>query len=351
MAASKKTSAKKPVARQPSGTSVRALAIRRELDGLTKEFVAWFNADGGDDTAAALHVLDEAATVLGLVVDGGFEAAATVFDADPLLDAADAAMSAEPDDEKAAFTLTALRTYVEFLEETGRWEGSPEGLEEVQELLFLGARDRMGGFTFDLPELSESDELAALAGTVLVRSAEGILAWLAGGQAIDASQEFPQPADQPGLVAAAGTGHAVAIWAAMVELELIQIDGDRAVSAPAAQAFLAGSAEDRVVELRGLASLAMAELVEESPSELDNREVAESITVGVLSLATSAEPLEMDQVFARAEGDGEDAGVARFVQQALRAMADLGLLTLDGHVVMEPFAVRALAETFGGDYD
>ncbi|WP_427018572.1 hypothetical protein ACQCSX_08580 [Pseudarthrobacter sp. P1] len=348
MAAAKKTAQKKPSSTPSSGISVRALAIRRSVEALTPDFVAWFNQDG-DDTAAALAVLGEVATVAGVLVDAGYETTALAFEADPLLDAADAVMAEEPDDEQASFTLTALRIYIEFLEETGRWAGSDEALGDVQAMLFMGAQDRMGGFTFDLPELSEEAELAGLAGTELVRSAEAILAWLGTGTPIGPG-ERPLPVDHGGMVQAAGSGHAEAIWNALLELELVAVDADTAAPAPAAQTFLSGGTEDRLVEVRGLASLAMVELVEESPSELENREVAESITVGVLSLATSAEPLAVEQVLDRADSEAEDADVAGFVQQTLESLQTLGLLRMDGHVVMEPFAVRALAEAFSGDY-
>ncbi|WP_026555468.1 hypothetical protein [Arthrobacter sp. 35W] len=354
MAAQKKSAPKKPAKGQgapgangtPGGTSVGAVRARNALAELTPAFVDWFAASGGT-AAVAVEVFSEIEAVVGAHFQAAAEAQETAFGPE-FTQAVEALIEAEPDDELAADILDAARFYVQFLEESGRWTGTGGQLAEVREGLYMAADAPLGGLDFFVPELSIEEELAGWAATPLIRSATSILTWLGEGQPVEAG-EAPLPRELDGFLAAAANPHAQAIWLALMDMELVLVNDGVATPSEEVPAFLSGAPEDQVVEHRGVGSMVMAELVEESASEVGDREMAQTIAVGVLSLATGIQPLTVEQVYAQQEaGDDVDEEVGRFVTERLDALAELGLVTLDGHVVVEPFARHALSEAFGG---
>ena len=151
----------------PRSVSLSSFRAARTLDALAPAFVQWFD-DGSPGAAAAAveylklmepvmsHYLESTAAADATSLDPGFLAHAIAEE----ITAATGAHGPQPTDpEHAAYTVDAVRSYVAFLSETGRWTGSVEQLAGILNFFDSLAEGDVGQPHIQVPEIPQDQAL------------------------------------------------------------------------------------------------------------------------------------------------------------------------------------------------
>ncbi len=164
-----------------STTSVSDRRAALAVDAVAPAFAAWCNNMPGLPEGAVQDLLD-AVRVLTFAYFKLVPASdATSFEPLAFGQAMSAVVHVEAD-EDIEFIFVAVRTYLQFLEETRAWTGSPEDLAQVFTLFYDDGEPRFPDI--DQPEMTEDEELAGLEATSLVQRMGALLRWIGPGAAV-----------------------------------------------------------------------------------------------------------------------------------------------------------------------
>ena len=283
----------------------------------------------------------------------------------------------------AGFVVSAVYTYVDFLSETGRWSGSEEQLAGVVDFLDAiaeGDHDEPG--IIDVPEIPDSQALAAISELPLVRLATALLEWIGDGRPVTATgalrlRDIEAAAACLGITVRGGAKQAdttlpensgsanhvptvrsmyevpllTQMWIALEAAELIQIKSTKVVPFPNSDGFLNGDDAERLDEY----SLFTMCFLREAILGYDPGQPWERILAGmqasILIAATTADPPSLEGVLAAARhAPAPEKAAAELLTgmavQRLEALAKLGLLTIDTHFRVPQALIGCVADVF-----
>lgn len=238
-----KSRTRKPKNTRPrTATSMGEYERRRRrvdlmIDGLTPDYIAW--ASRGEDDLSAfatgqLLVVKMFVTIVSSLGKGG---PSLRLDPDhvagflpPFLEDVGAAASSEEhavDDQR--YVVGTLVDWLSFLEETGRWEGTPEELEAVAEVLDAQA-EALGGIVDSsprdgLPEPTEEEAAEFATNAPFVRHALALLEWLGDGRDVMPDAGLDASALASAAAVVGSEERARRLWEAMVNAEVVELDG------------------------------------------------------------------------------------------------------------------------------
>ncbi|GAA3680395.1 hypothetical protein GCM10023081_18170 [Arthrobacter ginkgonis] len=334
----------RPGPKGPSGTAPRSLGVMRadrELASLTTVFIEWYD-DGSepglvDEARVALKVFTAA---LGGYFDADPAATATAYRAEVLAAALDRLINSTADVDVVDHAVRSARIFTLFLEDTGRWTGTEEDLEELY-LLF----DEVETLASELPEIPEEHipdiepaaQLEALAELPLVAAAGSILRWLGDGKDLD-EDLMPTAEDEEDAAAALAADGAVALpvdqLLAVLEVSgLVSIDAESGQVTPTEEAADFGT-EDASDESRlaAYAALAVAYYwiaVTAFSPELPLLQDSSELLAVVLVAGASPTPPTVEDLLASSDGVGESADdVVAVTHGRLLELAQAGLVDL-----------------------
>lgn len=365
-----------------SSVSLSSFRAGRALDSLAPAFVQWFDDGMPGAAAAAMEYLKLIEPVLSRYLDATAAAEVTSLDPAVLADAvsgtvadAEAGQNAEiPESERAAYIVDAVRSYVEFLAETGMWTGSGEHLARVQDY-FEGLADGGGQPQIEVPDISDDEALAAFRGMPLVRRASALLSWIGDGKPVTgtgalrlrdieaaaacvgvAATGSANQADAAGDLPVVRSMHEVPLlarmWAALQAAGLIDVKATKAVPSEEATDFLDGTPSVQLAGYRKFASC----FLDQSVFRLDPAQPWEAslaaLQVSILTAAATAEPPLVERVLAAPERAPEEEQEAAALlttvsMERLKELAELGLLAIDTHFHVPPALIGSVAETVG----
>lgn len=273
--------------------SLSAVRAGRTVDGLTPAFVRWFEDVSPGSAVAALECLEPIKAVLGRYMDTTAAADVTSLEpsglsvavSDEILAAVDAAGAGTADAEAGAvdsthYVVHSVGAFVEFLVETGRWNGSAAQLAAVMDVLDTTTEDDGGRGVIDVPDIPVEEALAAFTGLPLIRRAAALLEWIGEGKPVTATgalrvrdiedaaacvgvavqggpkrsgTRLPGPGGSEGPVPTVRSMYEVPLlarlWNALEAAELIEITSTKVVPSADSGVFLAGGPSERLAEL------------------------------------------------------------------------------------------------------
>ncbi|GER22739.1 hypothetical protein NCCP1664_12360 [Zafaria cholistanensis] len=353
-------------AKGPSGTAPRSLgAMRadRELAGLTTLFIEWYD-DGSEpglaeEARVALKVFTAA---LGGYFDSDPAASATAYRAELLAVVLDRLITSTSDDDVVDHAVRSARIFTLFLEDTGRWTGTEEELEELYRLF-----DEVESMASDLPEIPEEHipdiepaaQLEVLAKLPLVAAAGSILRWLGDGKDLD-EELMPTALDEEAAAAALAADGAAALpvdqLLAVLEVSgLVSIDAETRRAVPTGEAAEFGteaaSDESRRAAYAALAVAYYWIAVTAFSPDLPLLQDSSELLAVVLVAAASPTPPTVEDLLASSDGVGESADdVVAVTHGRLLELAQAGLVDLaeadgaSGPITLAPALVPLLAE-------
>ena len=356
----------RPGPKGPSGTAPRSLGVMRadrELASLTTVFIEWYD-DGTEpglveEARVALKVFTAA---LGGYFDSDPDATATAYRAEQLALALDRLITSTSDADVVDHAVRSARIFTLFLEDTGRWTGTEDELEELY-LLF----DEVESLASELPEIPEEHipdiepaaQLEVLAELPLVRAAGSILRWLGDGKDLD-EELMPTDEDEEAAAAALAADGAVALpvdqLLAVLEVSgLVGIDAESGRVAPTEEAAdfgtEAASDESRLAAYAGLAVAYYWIAVTAFSPDLPLLQDSSELLAVVLVAAASPTPPTVEDLLASSDGVGESADdVVAVTHGRLLELAQAGLVDLaeadgaSGAITIAPALVPLLAE-------
>lgn len=377
----KKRHAAKGGAGKPKSSSVSLSSFRaaRALDSLAPAFVHWFDDGMPGAAAAAMEYLKLIEPVLSRYLDATVAAELTSLDPAALADAvsgavadAEVGQNAEvPESERAAYIVDAMRSYVEFLAETGRWTGSGEQLAHVQDY-FEGLDDGGGQPHIEVPDISDDEALAAFRGLPLIQRASALLSWIGDGKPVTGTgalrlRDIEAAAACVGVAATGSASQAdtasglpvvrsmhdvpllARMWAALQAAGLIDLKPTKVVPAEGAPDFLDGTPSVQLARYRRFANC----FLDQSVFRLDPAQPWEAslaaLQVSILTAATTSQPPQVERVLAAPEHAPEEEQDAATLlttvgMERLRELAELGLLAIDTHFHVPSALIGSVAE-------
>ena len=344
--------------RQQGVTAAQA-SLQRAMDGLMPDYLRWYEQHHGDDGLAmpCLLVMRNIFTV-SAAVDG--QGSITGFDPTQFAEVVETVLGVEEQEQELGDSLDgvklvqqAVSTYVDFLSDTGRWNGPAQDLELLKELLgqlLGGARLAVGAGDTD-PQALSSMEAAAVGNLnemPVVRLGRDLLRWIGAGRAITPDGELAESeAREARELLGSQLSHQarsmedllLCLYLALALAEAIEIADNEVRPSAGAQDFLS---EDPSVAFGSLFSFVHAFLQETvgGPDSEDPHTVeAWDLVVQTLLMATDGDPAPV--------GTPAPQGVSKATWQAVLAeldgLAELGLIAKDTHYDV-PLAVGALLE-------
>ncbi|ALO65799.1 hypothetical protein AS189_03960 [Arthrobacter alpinus] len=163
-----------------STTSVSERRAVLAVEAVAPAFAAWCNNMPGLPEGALEDLID----AVGVLASAYFKLvpASDVTSFEPLgFGQAMTAVGSAEAEEDTEFIFVAIRTYLQFLEETKGWTGSQEDLGQVFALFYDddGGDDAAEPGELELPQRPSADEeLAALSGTQLAAHLSSLLQWI-----------------------------------------------------------------------------------------------------------------------------------------------------------------------------
>jgi hypothetical protein len=388
-----KNSKKRRVEKRPAGKSGSAsqatgsvplstFRASRALDALAPAFVEWFDDGSSGAAIAALRYLKRVEPVMGRYLNSTVAAEVTGLDPVPLAIAisnevaatASASAADLADVEDAVFVLDAVQAYVDFLSETGRWTGSAGQLAGVVEFFDTIAENDDGPRYVDVPEIPEEQGLAVFSELPLIQRATALLRWIGDGRPVTGTgalrlRDIEAAAACVGVTVRGATKRADAaddvltvrsmyevpqlaqMWAALKAAELIELKSTKVVPFEDSGRFLSGNTSDKLEEFHIFTSCFLEQAVlRHDPEQPWERTIA-ALQASILMAAATPEPPLLERVLAAPdhapEAEKTMAGLlTRLAVDRLKALAELGLLTIDTHFRIPPALIGCVATTF-----
>ncbi|WP_035773019.1 hypothetical protein, partial [Arthrobacter sp. Br18] len=366
----------------PGSLSLSAFRAERQVDALTPAFVQWFDDGSPGAAAAALECLVPVKSVLARYLETtaasevtGFEPTSLVHAMSDGIAAAAGESATEPvDGENAAFILDAVRAYVEFLSETGRWSGSAEQLAEVSDLFEGIAEGDDGPRYIEVPEIPEAQALAVFSELPLIQRAAALLRWIGAGRPVTETgalrlRDIEAAAACVGVTVKGSTKRVITadsaptvqsmyevpalthMWGALQAAELIEFTSTKVVPFEDSESFLKGSTSERLDEFQVFTSCFLEQAVlRYDPAQPWERMLA-GLQTSLLMAAATPDPPSVELFLTAADHapDAEKAMASLLTRLALgrfEALAELGLLTIDTHFRVPESLVGCVADTF-----
>ena len=388
-----KNSKKRRVEKGPAGKSGSAsqatgsvplstFRASRALDALAPAFVQWFDDGSSGAAIAALRYLKRVEPVMGRYLNSTVAAEVTGLDpvalaiaiSDEVAATASVSAAELEDVENAVFVLDAVKAYVDFLSETGRWTGSAEQLAGVVEFFDTIAEDDDGPRYVDVPEIPEEQALAVFSELPLIQRATALLRWIGFGRPVTGTgalrlRDIEAAAACVGVTVRGGTKRADAaddvltvrsmyevpqlaqMWAALEAAELIELRPTKVVPFEDSEHFLSGDTSEKLEEFHLFTSCFLEQAVlRHDPGQPWERIIA-SLQASILMAAATPKPPLLERVLAAPdhapEAEKAMAGLlASMAISRLEALAELGLLTIDTHFRVPPPLIGCVADTF-----
>lgn len=366
--------------------SLSTFRAERAVDALTPAFVQWLDDGSPGAATAAVECLEHVKAVMGRYMDRTAAAEVTGFDPIPLAIAITDVLVATAKEEDAVLAVEAVRAYVDFLSETGRWSGSADQLAEITDFFeTVGYSDDEPGI-IDVPDIAEVQALEVFSGLPLIQRATVLLQWIGDGKPVTgtgalrlrdiesaaacvgvtvrggAKRTDSAPAGPEGSADSVPTVRSMhevpllaQIWNALEAAELIEIKSTKVFPFEDSEGFLTGGTSERLEEL----SYFTARFLERAvlgfdPEQPGERHVA-GLQASILIAAATADPPLLERVLAVADHapEAEKAMadlLSRMAVARLEALAELGLLTIDTHFRVPPALIGCVADVFDNDY-
>lgn len=368
-----------------STTSVSERRAVLAVEAVAPAFAAWCNNMPGLPEGAVEDLID----AVGVLASAYFKLvpASDVTSFEPLaLGQAMTAVASAEAEEDTEFIFVAIRTYLQFLEETKGWTGSQEDLGQVFTLFYDDDDDGADPGELELPQPPSADEeLAALSGTQLAAHLSSLLQWIgesksvtstgalkmveiegaaaavglvAKGAARNAKRQhipgFNTESLEPGAPLIVKTMHELPllskIWAALEGGGFIDIGSTKVRPTPNAEAILNHGHPAHLAALRGL----MANFL--SVSVMGEQEWAPWVApaaeaqAGLLyaaALAGSTIPVSLLENPDTLENLGLDEFAGRLLRRRMEELEELGVVTMDGAVRVQPALVPMVLLAMG----
>jgi hypothetical protein len=368
--------------RRPSLVSLSSFRAGRALDALAPAYIQWFDDGSPGSGAAALQYLKFMEPVMSRYLQSAAApdltslapAALANAVAEEVAGAGRNEVSDEPDLEEVAYTVDAVRSYVEFLSETGRWTGTAGELAEALDFFDSLGDDAIGQEPLQVPDIPEDQALAAFSTLPLIRKATALLQWIGDGKPVTGTgalrlRDIEEAAACVGVSAKGGTKKAdsaddvltvrsmyevpllARIWAALEAAELIDIKPTKVVPFEDAGNFLAGDAAQQLEEFQIFTAFFLDKAVLRlDPDQPWERTIA-AVQVSVLLAAATPEPPLVERIVAAPEHAPEaEKTMAELLTKVamgrFEELADLGLLSIDTHFRVPPALIRSVADAF-----
>ncbi len=359
-----------------SSTSVSTLRAERAVAAVTKPFVDWCERETDVDAEEALEMLADVTELAKIYFEITPASDVTSFEPGAFDDSLARLMGGmDPEtDENAALLWESIHLFVDFLRGTDAWTGAAADLGTIHATLHDAADDELPDI--DVPNLTDAEELIGLAGTVLVQRMEALLRWIGKSKEVTSTgalrlKDIEGAAAAIGLSVRGATRAAKSgqvtlfadtasasvrtvkamldepklamFWDVMQTACLTEVGASTAKPTLLARDFLDGKRGARLAVLRDFTTC----FLESSVSEGDIRDPvvyqSSMAKIALLLAASSAEPPELAQVHALASPDGGtllETIVGEAVRDWLDYMSELGLISTDKHVVVQP-VIRA----------
>ncbi|ASN53182.1 hypothetical protein [Sinomonas sp. R1AF57] len=366
----KNTRPKQAVA--PNVVQRRARNVALLVDSVTPEYIAW--ATGGEPDMAAFAAQQLNVVKGFLTIIHADLATPTSFRMDPrsletylepyIEDAATLAEAEGADEDEAIedqrYVVGTLVDWLSFLEETGRWVGTAEELEDVAEQLDAQA-ERLGGIVdasplAGLPEATDEESRAFATDSPFVRHARQLLEWLGEGREVDADGSLPTAALTEVAGPIGSEERALRVWQAMLAAELVELDEGSARPGEGA-ADLGGDDAMGHLEAQFLATeIVAAACSDGAPGTLEGETGA--VLATILNAGLHQEPFPLEDVASLGTESGDDLdveeelgpdaaerlkGLGEALLSEIRELEALGLLdTSDGMVAVPVAALDAV---------
>ncbi|MCW4466327.1 plasmid pRiA4b ORF-3 family protein [Glutamicibacter sp. MNS18] len=343
--------------------STAMAAVERAVDQITPQFLRWYESTRGDDTLAMPYLM----IMRNLfTVNASFDGPVSATDFDPIrfaevfetvVDFENEARDPLDGQDAVAFVQDAVETYVDFLEQTGRWEGSADDLALLRVLVnqVIAGEDLDSEATEGLSSM-EALAVGNLNEMKVVTLGRDLLRWLGTGKAIEPGGELGATESREAIaliesrmrsLTSASEDLMQRLYLALALAEAIEIEDNQVRPSAGAADFLS---EDPAVAFGSLFSFVHAFLEETvgSPDSEDPTVVEVwDLVVQVLLMAAEGDPVPV--------GDAGPSGVRDTTWKAVLAdleeLADLGLIEKGTHYDI-PLAVGALLEgMFSEDED
>lgn len=378
----KRRDAKGKAGKQRSGSvSLSSFRAGRALDSLAPAFVQWFD-DGMPGAAnAAMEYLKLMEPVLSRYLDATAATGITNLDPPALAEAVaqavtdtDAGQDAEvPASERAAYIVDAVRSYVEFLSETGRWTGSEEQLAKVLNF-FETLADGGGQAGIHVPDIPREQALAEFSGLPLIQKATALLQWIGDGKpvtgtgalrlrdieaaaacvgvtATGALKQDDSSGDMPAVRSMYEVPLLARIWAVLQDVELVSIKPTKVVPFEDPTDFLGGEPAQQLAGFKMFTESFLRQAVLRLDPDQPWESTISALLVSVLLAAASPEPPLVERVLAAPDHAPESeqeaaAQLTKIVMDRLEELAELGLLTIDTHFRVPPVLIGCVAEVF-----
>lgn len=371
-----------------STTSVSERRAVLAVEAVAPAFAAWCNNMPGLPEGALEDLID----AVGVLASAYFKLvpAADVTSFEPLaFGQAMTAVASVEAEEDTEFIFVAIRTYLQFLEETKGWTGSQEDLAQVFTLFYDDdddddEPDEPGELELPQPP-SADEELAALSGTQLAAHLSSLLQWIGESRPVTSTgalklAEIEGAAAAVGLVAKGAARNAKRqhipgfnteslepsaplivktmhdlpllskIWAALEGGGFIDIGSTKVWPTPNAEAILNHGHPAHLAALRGL----MANFL--SVSVMGEQEWAPWVApaaeaqAGLLyaaALAGSTISVSLLENPDTLENLGMDEFAGRLLRRRMVELEELGVVTLDGAVRVQPALVTMVLLALG----
>jgi len=375
--------------------SLSAVRAERAVDALTPAFVRWFEAGSPGSAVAAIECLVPITAVMGRYMERTAAAdvtrlepaglAAAVADEIVAIDAGGTFANEAAVQEEAGFVQDAVGAFVEFLVETGRWNGSADQLAVVRDVVDTAGADGGWGI-IDVPDIPDAQALEVFSTLPLIQKATALLRWIGEGRPVTATgalrrQDIEAAAACVGVAAKGGIKSAgsplpgtagsandvptvrsmyevpllAEIWAALESAELTRITATKVVPFEGTEAFWAGGPSEQLEEFEFFTDCFLRAAVLDYDPEQPWESSISGMQATILIAAATADPPEKKRVLAAPDHApvAEKAMVALLTEVAvsrLEALAELGLLTIDTHFRVPQALIRCIANVFDDDW-
>lgn len=371
----------------PGSSSLSIFRAERGVDALTPAFVQWLDDGSPGAAAAAMRCLGQVKAVMGRYMESTAAAEVTSFDPIPLALAITDVLFATAEEEDTGLVVEAVRAYVDFLSETGRWSGSADQLAGITEFFeTVGDSDDEPGI-IDVPDIPEEQALEVFSGLPLIQRATALLRWIGDGKPVTGTGALrlrdvetaaacvgvtvrgaaKRPDPDSALAGPEGSADPVPtvrsmyevpllaqIWNAMEAAELIDIRSTKVLPIQDSEGFLAGGTSERLEEFSYFTTRFLEQAVLRfDPVQPWERPVA-GLQASILIAAATADPPLLERVLAVADyaPEAEKAMadlLTRIAVGRLEALAELGLLTIDTHFRVPPALIGCVADVFDNE--
>ena len=326
----------------PSGADAQQIAD--VIDG----FVEWLaESEMSEQSEAISRLVSSTLTQLSGARPGFSPTAWLPADAHLLVDAAERILQEESDtaeDTAVNLVLTSLQ-YLTFLDETDLWDGSAEDyahcMDDLSDFLEGDEPDMLDADDIDLPDVTLTQELAAISALPLLPALDDIVERVSDGMAVSSdiqlqhalgSVQFDPAQLGPGTDIAA-----VDYWSTAIATELVRIDGDTAKPGDNAHS-LAGRGAETMHEL--VAEHVRVQLSGDADDPDVSWSLANTFAVQTLLAAMTDELPVNNEGEDYSELEGEDLRTAKLIDHRVRSLIEQGILVRIEEVLAVPHALR-----------